>query len=71
MDSLYTSASWGLKVHNKTSSVIPFTFNVVDLYVVTINDKPWTRAEEVCRALKYNKKSADLIKAFRDRENYA
>ena len=31
-----------------------FTFNAVDLYVVAINDKPWTRAIEVCRALNYN-----------------
>ena len=43
----------------------------LDLYVVAINDKPCTRAKEVCRALKYNKKTADLIKDFFDRENYA
>ena len=33
------------------SSVIAFTFNAVELYAVTINEKPWTRAREVFRAL--------------------
>ena len=50
---------------------MPFTFNAVDLYVVTINGKPWTRAEEVFNALKYNKKTADIIKAFCGQEGYA
>ena len=35
----------------KMSSVIPFVFNAVNLYVVTINEQPWTRARVVCRAL--------------------
>ena len=52
------------------SSVIPFAFNAVELYVVTINGKLWTRAKEVYRALEYNKKTTDLINAFRSRENY-
>ena len=30
---------------------MPFTFNAV----VTINEKPWTRAREVCKALEYSK----------------
>ena len=34
-----------------------FSFNVVELCVVTVNDKPWTRAKEVCKALQYNKKN--------------
>ena len=46
----------GLKIMIKMSSVMPFTFNEVELYVVTINKKPWTRASEVCRALKYEEK---------------
>ena len=35
---------------------MPFVFNTVELYVVIINEKPWTCAKEVCRALEYNKK---------------
>ena len=30
---------------------MPFSFNAVELYVVTINEKPWTRAREVRWAL--------------------
>ena len=37
------------------SSVIPFSFNAVDLCVVTINKKHWARAREVCKALGYEK----------------
>ena len=40
----------------KMSSVMPFTFNAVKLCVVTINEKPWTRAKEVFKALKHDKK---------------
>ena len=50
---------------------MPFTFNAVELCVVTINEKPWARAKEVCRALDYNKKTADIVKTFCSRENYA
>ena len=32
----------------KTSSVMPFYFNAVELCVVIINEKPWTR--EMCKA---------------------
>ena len=42
-------------------SVMPFTFNAVELCVVAVNGKPWTRAREVCKALEYNKKAADII----------
>ena len=35
---------------------MPFTFTAVDLYVVTINGKPWIRTREVYKALKYRKK---------------
>ena len=48
-----------------------FTFNVVELCVVTINEKPWRRAREVCRALKYNKKTANIVKNHCSKENYA
>ena len=48
-----------------------FTFNAVELCVETINEKPWTRAKEVCRALEYNKKTADIVKTFCSREIYA
>ena len=37
------------------SSVMPFTFNAVELCVVTINEKTWERAREVCKALEYGK----------------
>ena len=54
----------------KMSSVMPFSFNAVELCVVTINEKPWTRAKEVCRTLEYDKKTADIVKAFCNQENY-
>ena len=46
------------------SSVMPFTYNKVDLRVVTINEKPWTRAREVCNALEYGKatKVANIVR---------
>ena len=52
---------------------MPFTFNVVELCVVTISERSWTRAREVCRALEYGKatKSADIIKHLCRKENYA
>ena len=52
---------------------MPFIFNAVEFCVVTINEKPWTRASEVCKALEYGKatKTADIVKAFCNRENYA
>ena len=56
------------------SSVMSFAFNAVELYVVTVNDKPWTRAKEVWRALKYDaktSKTANIIRAHCSRENYA
>ena len=40
----------------KMSSDMPFSFNAVELCVVAINEKPWTRAKEACRALEYNTK---------------
>ena len=46
------------------SSVMPFTFSAVELCVVTINEKPWASAKEVCRTLEYNKKTANIVKTF-------
>ena len=37
----------------KISSVMPLTFNAVELCVVAIKEKPWTCAKEVFRALEY------------------
>ena len=59
------------RITNKMSSVMPFTSNAVELCVVTISEKPWTRAKEVCRALEYSKKTADIVKVFCSRKNYA
>ena len=53
------------------SSLMLCSFNVVNLYVVTINGKSWTRAKEVCKALQYNKEIADVIKRHYSSENYA
>ena len=50
---------------------MPFTFNAVELCVVSINEKPWTRAKEVCKALKYNKKIANVVKNYCGKKNYA
>ena len=50
-----------IKGQNTTKmSLVPFTFKNVELKVVTINGKPWTRAKEVCRALKYDAKHQKL-----------
>ena len=65
---------FGLKeLEIKMSSVKPFSFNAVELCVVTINEKAWTRVREVCRALEFGKatKAADIVKHLCSRENYA
>ena len=54
------------------TSIVPFKFDNVQLFSVTINDKIWTRGKEVVRdALKYQKKTADVIKDHCSPENYA
>ena len=55
------------------SSVMSLTFNAVEFYIVTINEKPWTRAKKVCRVLKHGKatKAADIVKRLCSRENFA
>ena len=30
---------------------MPFTFNKIDLFTVTVDGKPWLSARDVCRAL--------------------
>ena len=57
-----------------TSALVPFTFNSIKLFTVTINGKHWTRAREVCRGMEYDKKTtktADVVKYHCSRENYA
>ena len=49
---------------------MPFSFNAVELSVVIINEKPWTRVSEVRRPLEYNRKTADIVKAICSQENY-
>ena len=49
---------------------MPFSFNAVELCVVTINEKPWTRAREVCKALEYNRKTANIVKNHCSKQNY-
>ena len=51
---------WALQITNKKmSSVMPFAFNEVELKVVTVNGKPWTRAKDVCKALGYQGRAKD------------
>ena len=44
---------------------MPFFFDAVELCIVTINEKHWTQARVVCRALGYGKatKATHVIKA--------
>ena len=41
-----TKTLLGSEIIIKMSSVMPFAFNAVEFYFVTINEKPWTRAKE-------------------------
>ena len=54
----------------KMSSVMPFSFNVVELYAVTINEKLWARTREVCRALTYEKAARQIVRHQCTRENF-
>ena len=49
---------------------MPFSFSAVELRVLTIKQKPWTHAREVCRALRYEKKTANTVKNHCSKENY-
>ena len=53
----------------KMSSVTPFAFNAVELYIVTINENTWTRDREVCKALKYEKRARRFVRHHFTREN--
>ena len=56
----------------KTSSVMPFTFKTVELCAVTINEKPYIRAREVCSPLEYDtktSKTANIIRVHYSLEN--
>ena len=51
---------------------MPFSSKAVELCVVTINERPWIRAREVCKALEYDaktSKTANIIKAHCSPEN--
>ena len=51
---------------------MPFSYNAIELRLVTINEKPWTRARELHRVLEYGNatKTAHVIKAHVSPENY-
>ena len=58
----------------KMSSVMsPFLNAAVELCVVTINERPWTHAREVCKALEYGKatKAADVVRHLCSKTDYA
>ena len=55
----------------KMSSVMTFTFNAVELCIVTMNESPWTSAREVCKELRYNKKAKNIVKNYCSKENYS
>ena len=64
----------GVENINKMSVSVPFKFDNVQLFSVTIDDKVWTRAKEVIHgALKYEKstKTAHEVRRHCSRENYA
>lgn len=61
----------GLLLPVNVSSFAPITFDTAELCVVTLNDKAWKRAKEVCNKLRYKGKPADIIKAFYGQENNA
>ena len=52
------------------SYVAPFIFNTVELCVVPLNDKPWTRAKEVRKALKYQRQTVHVIRDHVSAENF-
>ena len=60
------------EVQIKMSPVMPFTFNAIELCVVIIDEKLWTRAREVCKALEYDaktSKTANIIRGYYSPEN--
>ena len=45
------------------------SFNSIKLFTVTINGKHWTRAKEICKSLKYEKKTGNVIRDHVSNEN--
>ena len=59
-------------MYTLAEAVISITYNKVCLQcfkLFTINDKSWTRAKEVCKALEYNKNTSNVIKGHCSSEN--
>ena len=52
-----------------TSALVPFTFNDTKLFTVTVDGKHWTRAKEICKSLKYEKKTGNVIRDHVSNEN--
>ena len=52
-----------------TSALVPFTFNSIKLFTITINDKPWTRAKEICQSLNYARNTPNVISDHVSPEN--
>ena len=50
-------------------SLVPFAFNAVELKVVTVNGKHWTRAKEVCKALEYQRQTKNILRGYVSIEN--
>ena len=52
--------------------IIPFAFTKIVLLNVKVDNKPWTCAKEVCKALEYGKatKTADIVKHLCSLKNY-
>ena len=48
-------------------------FNNVEIHSVTVHEKPWTRAKDICRALHYreNTKTADVVERLCTPGNFA
>ena len=52
-----------------TSALVPFTFNSIKLFTVTINGKHWTRAKEICQSFKYHRETGHVIRDHCSCEN--
>ena len=50
--------------------MMQFVSNTPELCVVTINEKLWAHAMEVCKALSYEKKTAKIVKSHCSKDNY-
>ena len=46
---------------------MPFSFNAVELCVVTINEKPWVCTRELCRVLEYDAKTSKTVSIIKIR----